>query len=111
MAPIALEPEDHSRDAAFSNALHGKADLNGGIRSMLSKDHSAHQAAVDEYFKHWDYKPAETETQEIREVCTNLCSGQSRIGVLTNSSGPQERIRHSHPTVSSSSLYMPHLAK
>lgn len=109
MAPIALEPEDHSRDAAFSNALHGKADLNGGIRSMLNKDHSAHQAAVDEYFKHWDYKPAETETQEIREVCSNPCSGQSSMGV-DQSSGPQERIRHSHSTVSSSSLYIPHLA-
>ena len=68
MAPIALEPEDHSRDAAFSNALHGEADIKGGIRSILKKDHSAHQAAVDEYFKHWDNKSAETETPETREV-------------------------------------------
>lgn len=72
MAPIALEPEDHSRDAAFSNALHGEADSKGGIRSMLKKDHSAHQAAVDEYFKHWDNKSADIETPEIREVLPSL---------------------------------------
>lgn len=69
MAPIALETEDHSRDAAFNKALHGKSvDSPGGFRSMITKDHSAHQAASDEYFKHWDNKPADNETPTIREV-------------------------------------------
>lgn len=69
MAPIALESEDHSRDAAFNQALHGKsAGSKGGLRSMISKDHSAHEAAANEYFKHWDDKSALEETAEIREV-------------------------------------------
>lgn len=68
MAPIALETEDHSRDAAFNKAMHGKMEEKG-FRSMMSKDHGAHKLAADEYFKHWDNKSAETETPEIREVC------------------------------------------
>lgn len=69
MAPIALESEDHSRDAAFNQALHGKsAGSKGGLRSMISKDHNAHKTAADEYFKHWDNKCAHEETAEIREV-------------------------------------------
>lgn len=69
MSPIALEPEDHSRDAAFNKVLHGKTDIQGGFRSMMNKDHTAHKAAVDEYFKHWDNKSADEETPEIREAC------------------------------------------
>lgn len=69
MAPIALETEDHSRDAAFNKVLHGKsAESKGGFRSMISKDHDAQKAASEEYFKHWDNKSAGTETKEIREV-------------------------------------------
>ena len=69
MAPIALETEDHSRDAAFNTAMHGKsADDKAGFRAMLGKDQVAQKAAVDEYFKHWDNKAAESETTEIREV-------------------------------------------
>jgi sterol 24-C-methyltransferase len=68
MAPAALEQEDHSRDAAFNKALHGKsAQAKGGISSMLSKDTAAQKAAVEEYFKHWDDKPAEVETEATRE--------------------------------------------
>lgn len=70
MAPIALENEDHDRDAAFNKVLHGKsAEERGGIRSMLKKDPAAQKAAIEEYFKHWDNKAASTETEEIREVC------------------------------------------
>ena len=70
MAPIALENEDHERDAAFNKVLHGKsAGERGGIRSMLKKDPAAQKAAIEEYFKHWDNKAASTETEEIREVC------------------------------------------
>ena len=69
MSPIALETEDHSRDAAFNKAMHGKsAQERAGFAAMLKKDPKAQKAAVDEYFKHWDDKTAGTETEEIREV-------------------------------------------
>ena len=71
MAPIALEAEDHARDAAFSKALHGNSvDSKAGVRSMLSKDREAQKAASEEYFKHWDNKAANTETEETREART-----------------------------------------
>jgi len=67
MSPIALEHEDHSRDAAFNKAMHGKSSqADGGMRAMFTKDRDAHKAAVDEYFKHWDNKSAEIETEETR---------------------------------------------
>ena len=71
MAPMALETEDHSRDASFNKAMHGKsADERSSFIAMLKKDPQAQKAAVDEYFKHWDNKSAESETLETREVCT-----------------------------------------
>lgn len=71
MAPIALESEDHNRDAAFNKVLHGKsAEERGGIRSMMKKNPAAQKAAIEEYFKHWDNKAASTETEETREVCS-----------------------------------------
>ena len=69
MAPIALEEQNHSRDAAFNKAMHGtSSQTRGGMASMLQKDKAAQKAAVDEYFKHWDDKSAETETEETRKV-------------------------------------------
>lgn len=69
MAPIALETEDHSRDAAFNQILHGKsAASQGGFAAMIGKDHKAHKAATDDYWKHWDNKEASTETDAVREV-------------------------------------------
>ena len=69
MAPIALEKEDHQRDAAFNQALHGKsAQAGGGLAAMRNKNPKAQKAAVDEYFKHWDKKPSAEETDETREV-------------------------------------------
>lgn len=77
MAPSAtngLEREDHARDAAFNKAMHGKsAQARGGIAAMFSKGGDAKQAAVDEYFKHWDNKPAENETAEERAVSAIAC--------------------------------------
>ncbi|KAK4156791.1 sterol 24-C-methyltransferase erg-4 [Chaetomidium leptoderma] len=75
MAPsknVALEKEDHARDAAFKSALHGKsAAAAGGFAAMLSKnDKEAKKLAVDEYFKHFDNKSAETETDADREART-----------------------------------------
>jgi sterol 24-C-methyltransferase len=69
MAPARLEAEDHKRDAEFNRALHGKsAEASGGFAALRNKDAEAQKAAVDEYFKHWDNKDAETETEETREV-------------------------------------------
>merc|ERR1712000_121078 len=75
MAPSAtspvmtLETEDHARDAAFNKALHGKsAEARGGFSAMRNKDKAAQKAAVDEYFKHWDNKLAENETEEDRKA-------------------------------------------
>lgn len=62
-----LEREDHARDAAFNKAMHGKsAQAKGGLSAMFSKGGAAKQAAVDEYFKHWDDKAAKDETAETR---------------------------------------------
>lgn len=70
MAPSKLEQEDHSRDAAFNKAMHKDSSAaKGGFSAMLRKDKAAQQAAVDEYFKHWDNKAAKDETAEDREVC------------------------------------------
>jgi sterol 24-C-methyltransferase len=69
MSPTALEQEDHNRDAAFNKAMHGtSAKARGGMTAMLQKDKAAQQAAVDEYFKHWDNKAAADETEETRKV-------------------------------------------
>ncbi|PYH91997.1 sterol 24-c-methyltransferase [Aspergillus ellipticus CBS 707.79] len=67
MAPAALEQENHARDADFNRVLHGKsAQAEGGFAAMRGKDADAQKAAIDEYFKHWDNKNAEEETDEIR---------------------------------------------
>lgn len=69
MAPAALEQENHARDAEFNRAMHGKsAQLRGGFAALRGKDSAAQKAAVDEYFKHWDNKSAEDETEETRAV-------------------------------------------
>lgn len=69
MAPSNLEAEDHSRDAAFNKAMHkDSSGARGGLTAMLKKDRTAQQAAVDEYFKHWDNKSAKDETAADREV-------------------------------------------
>jgi sterol 24-C-methyltransferase len=69
---ITLEKQDRARDAAFNQAMHGNsAEVQGGVRAMFAKGREAKQAAVDEYFKHWDNKAAETETEETRAVCPN----------------------------------------
>ncbi|KAL9104647.1 MAG: hypothetical protein Q9163_000451 [Psora crenata] len=69
MAPIALQQEDHIRDAQFAKSMHGKSvDVRGGFSSMLYKDREAHKAASDDYWKHWDNKSAGTETVDTREA-------------------------------------------
>ncbi|KAF4119463.1 sterol 24-C-methyltransferase [Geosmithia morbida] len=62
-----LEREDHKRDAEFNKAMHGKsAQAKGGIAAMFAKGSAAKQAAVDDYFKHWDNQAAKDETEETR---------------------------------------------
>lgn len=72
MAPAAISPlekEDHGRDAAFNKILHGtSAEKRGGMMAMLSKDAASQKAALEDYFKHWDNKTADTETEEIRKA-------------------------------------------
>jgi len=69
MVGTALEKEDHRRDADFNKAMHGKsAQATGGVAAMFSKDKAAKQAAMDEYFKHFDNKKAAEETAADREV-------------------------------------------
>jgi sterol 24-C-methyltransferase len=69
MTPVALEKEDHRRDAAFNKTLHGNSSqARGGLVAMRNKDAEAQKAAVDEYFKHWDKKLSAEETDEIRKV-------------------------------------------
>ena len=106
MAPISLETEDHTRDAAFNKAMHGRsAEEKAGFRAMLRKDPNAQKAAVDEYFKHWDNKSAGTETQDTREVrliavVAALYSGlQYAKTVLI--AGSKSGIRYADTTVSS----------
>ncbi|KAH8590719.1 putative sterol 24-C-methyltransferase [Bisporella sp. PMI_857] len=69
MAPAVLESENHSRDAAFNKAMHqDSATATGGFSAMMKKDKTAHKAALDEYFKHWDNKAAKDETLADREA-------------------------------------------
>ena len=71
MAPSAtynLEKEDKSRDAAFSKVMHGQVNQRGGFASMFGKDSASKKEAVDEYFKHWDNKSHEVETEETRKA-------------------------------------------
>ncbi|KAF3771097.1 hypothetical protein M406DRAFT_248043 [Cryphonectria parasitica EP155] len=51
----------------FENILHKKtATTDAGFSAMLKKDKEAQQAAVDEYFQHWDNKEAKDETEATR---------------------------------------------
>lgn len=66
---IQLEKENKERDAAFNKAMHGKtAAQANGIATILFKDSEAKKAALDEYFKHFDGKRAENETDADRKV-------------------------------------------
>lgn len=69
MGSIALEQEDKGRDMAFNKAMHGKtAAQASGVATILFKNPEAKQAALDEYFKHFDNKKADNETAADRKV-------------------------------------------
>lgn len=67
--PIQLEKEDKERDAAFNKAMHGKtAAQANSVATILFKDSEAKKAALDAYFKHFEGKRAEDETDADRKV-------------------------------------------
>ena len=72
MAPAAVSPglekEDFERDALFNKVMHGKSVNAYGLSALRNKDAASQKAAVDEYFKHWDNKTADTETEETRKA-------------------------------------------
>ncbi len=69
MSTSLIVKENHERDVAFSQALHGRsAEQKSAFMAMLSKDSGAQQVAADAYFQHWDNKDANIETNEDREV-------------------------------------------
>ncbi|KAH8585893.1 CgERG6-2 protein [Bisporella sp. PMI_857] len=58
-----------STSSAFDSALHrGSANSQRGLRAMVSKDKTLHDLAMGEYFKHWDNKDAENETDDTRRA-------------------------------------------
>ena len=69
MSTSLIMGENHERDAAFSQALHGRsAEQKSAFMAMLSKDSGAQQVAASAYFHHWDNKDANIETKEDIEV-------------------------------------------
>lgn len=81
-----LEAEDHERDAAFNKAMHGSSAVAaGGFAAMFKKDAAAKQVALDEYFKHFDNKGAENETDADRAARTAEYATLTRQYVLLRS--------------------------
>lgn len=114
---LQLEKEDKERDAAFNKAMHGKtAAQANSVATILFKNPEAKQAALDAYFKHFDNKKADNETEADRKVClaafldppTSSCGGAtasgypfSRHGLTTDSfTGTNRRVRHIDKAVS-----------
>lgn len=55
-----------STSSTFDGALHRGSTNSQGLRAISRKDKSLHNFAMNEYFKHWDNKDAENETEDIR---------------------------------------------
>ena len=91
-----------AKDATFEQILHkGSANTATGFSAMMKKDKVAQQAAVDQYFQHWDGKDAKNESAEEREVSLQcLPSGVRWSRLTSSSSGPRLRLRLPHPAVS-----------
>lgn len=59
---------EHARNSAFDHALHrNSSKAQGGLRAMMNKNTEARNAAMGEYFQHWDGK-AEDETESTRKA-------------------------------------------
>lgn len=75
---LQLEKEDKERDAAFNKAMHGKTSAQANsVATILFKNPEAKQAALDAYFKHFDDKKAENETDADRKVRLRRLRGVS----------------------------------
>jgi sterol 24-C-methyltransferase len=62
---MALLPPD--TNTAFDRLLHkATAQHDEGLTAILKKDHSAQKAASEEYFRNWDGKSAQRETEADR---------------------------------------------
>lgn len=84
---LQLEKEDKERDAAFNKAMHGKtAAQANSVATILFKNPEAKQAALDAYFKHFDNKKADDETEADRKV--SFAAPSRRIGGPTTSKLP-----------------------
>lgn len=74
---MALLPPD--TNSAFDNLLHrATAEKDGGIGAILRKDHRAQKAASEEYFRHWDDKSAQHETESDRAERTEEYASLTR---------------------------------
>lgn len=74
-----------ARDMTFENIMHKKtATTHEGFSAMLNKDKEAQQAAVSEYFQHWDNKEAKSETEADRAVSPAIANQISLSHTGTN---------------------------
>ncbi|KAK2594490.1 Delta(24)-sterol C-methyltransferase [Conoideocrella luteorostrata] len=72
MASQALISLNDARNSAFDKILHGGSSQSlGGLRAMMGKDSYANEAAVQDYFRHWDNKTAQDETETVRKSRTD----------------------------------------
>lgn len=63
-----LAPKNFKADADFAKAMHGTSTDKSGFTAVLNKNKDAHNAAVEGYFKHWDNRNSETQTDEDQEA-------------------------------------------
>ena len=70
---VPLEQQDKSRDSNFSKAMHGTSAKTGAFSAMFTKNKTAHNAAVDEYFKFWEEGKGEARMgEQDSEVCLSM---------------------------------------
>lgn len=69
---------------------------------MFGKDSASKKEAVDEYFKHWDNKKADVETEEVRKARRDEYATLTRQYVLTHL--PSTTISDSCLTATTTSL-------
>ena len=114
MAPINLEEENHQRDAEFNRAMHGvSAQEPSQFMAMLKKDAKAHQFSSDEYWKHWEHRKADTETEQDREVSDGRARTYDRSMLmmwLLFGAGTESAIRVVDQTVSVLHLWVSAIA-
>lgn len=79
MANTDIISHDEARRHAFDTVLHRQSNnLTGGVSALAGKNTEAYAAASKEYFKYWDNKKAEDETELIRQERTDNYSNLTR---------------------------------